>query len=92
MRLLLQEIARRGVAGVSEVTGLRPCSVVGIKREGSGWSLEVELLEKESIPRGMDVIGLYRAELDDCGGLLGFERVGLRRRGDTGVSGVEALP
>lgn len=56
--MFLQEMARRGVAGVSEIMVLRPCSVVGIKRDGSGWVLDVELLEKEPIPHAMDVVGL----------------------------------
>lgn len=65
------------------ITGLRPASVVGVESADGGWRLTVELIEKESIPRGMDILALYRATLDAEGEILDFERAGLRRRSDT---------
>lgn len=83
----LESIARRGVEELTTVTGLARSSVIGLERDDGGWRLTVELVEKESIPRGMDVLGIYRARLDGDGHLEGFERVGLRRRGDTPETG-----
>lgn len=83
----LESIARRGVEELTAVTGLARSSVIGLEREDDGWKLTVELVEKESIPRSMDVLGIYRARLDAAGHLEGFERIGLRRRGDTPETG-----
>ncbi len=83
----LAGIARRGVEELTAVTGLACATVIGLERDEGGWRLAVELVEQESIPRGMDVLGIYRARLDGEGHLEGFERVGLRRRGDTPATG-----
>ncbi len=81
------EIACHGLRAMAEITGLAPAGVVGLRREGDGWHLSVELVEKESIPHAMDVLGLYRVRLDGSGAVLDFERVRLRRRGDTSEAG-----
>lgn len=79
----LEAIVRRGLDGLVRITGLRSASVVGLESANGGWLLSVELVEKESIPRGMDILALYRATLDAEGEILDFERTGMRRRGDT---------
>lgn len=79
----LETIMRRGLDGLVRVTGLRLSSVVGMESADDGWQLTVELIEKESIPRAMDILGLYRIRLDPQGEIVGFERTGLRRRSDT---------
>jgi hypothetical protein len=88
----LLRIARRAVEELAQVTGLKPGSVTGLSALEGGFSLEVEMVEKESIPRSMDILALYRVRLDPEGHLLGFERLGLRRRGETtlGETALEA--
>lgn len=79
----LEAIIQRGLDGLVRITGLRPSSVVGLESADGGWEMKVELVEKESIPRAMDILALYRIRLDAEGRILGFERTGLRHRGDT---------
>lgn len=79
----LLEIARCGADELAKVTGLRVTSVIGINADEGGWRLLAELVEKESIPPGMDILARYEARLNSEGCLLGFQRTGLRRRGDT---------
>lgn len=79
----LETIVQRGLDGLVHITGLRASSVVGLESVDGGWLLTVELVEKESIPRALDILGLYKTRLDPQGEILGFERTGLRRREDT---------
>lgn len=44
------------------------------------------MVEKESIPAAMDLIGVYEARLGDSGELLEYSRKGLRRRADVGAA------
>lgn len=87
----LERVARTGLAELVAVTGRERAAVIGLEPEGTGWRLTVELVEKESIPRAMDVLGTYRALLDAEGHLRGFQRLGLRHRGDTAARGLETV-
>jgi hypothetical protein len=85
---VLDKVIHAGVREIERVTHLRLSSVTAVEPTEAGWHLQVELLEKESIPRGMDILGLYDVWIDDKGNLLRFERRSTRRRGD--VTGGEA--
>lgn len=84
VNLAMDQLARMGTQKVLELTGLQLSSVIGMVREEGEWRLSLELVEKESIPRAMDILGRYEVWLDDQGNLLGFDRKDLRKRGDTG--------
>lgn len=71
---------------LAEVTNLKVNSVIGLKKGESGWQITVELLEKSSVPDAMDLLGIYEVTLDEQGGLVNFERKGLRKRGDTEIT------
>jgi hypothetical protein len=66
------------------VTGFPLSSITSVKKEGESWVLNVELLEKKGIPDRMDILGEYRVRVSGQGGMEGYERVSLRKRGDTG--------
>ena len=53
-------------------------SVLGVERdEDNGWTVTVEVVELERIPRSTDVLGAYAVQLDSRGELIGYRR---RRR------------
>lgn len=79
----IKRIVETGVRELEDATGLKRAGVVGVSREGDGWRIRVEMVEKRSIPEGMDILGLYEVTLGADGGLQGFRRQGLRKRGDT---------
>ncbi|MBC7339146.1 MAG: gas vesicle protein [Firmicutes bacterium] len=87
----IEQLIRAGTQKLLELTGLQLSSVIGMAREEGEWRLTLELVEKESIPKAMDILGRYEVWLDDQGNLLGFERKELRKRGDTG-QGPASLP
>lgn len=79
----IAEMSGLVLRSLAELTNLKPSGVVAVRKEEQGWRLQVELVEKESIPPSMDILGVYDVWADDRGNVLGFERKRLRRRGDT---------
>jgi len=79
----MQEIAEKVKKELAELTNFKSPSLVGVKKEGGGWVLSIELVEKNSIPDGMDILGLYEVKTDADGSVAGYERRSSRRRSDT---------
>jgi len=57
-------------------------SIVSASKEAEGWLLEVEVVERKSIPDTQDILGRYEMRFDGEGELLGYRRIMLRRRSD----------
>ena len=76
----LIELAREQLA---QVIGLKLSSTLGASKDDKGWRISVEMIEKKSIPDGMDILATYEARLNDKGELLEFSRKKLRKRIDT---------
>jgi hypothetical protein len=97
--MTLKDITEKVKLELKQLTGFEPESVISAKQEpaslggkqgGSNeWLVVVEMLEKAGIPDRMDIIGVYSARLDTKGNLLSYERIGLRKRGDTAGQEVE---
>lgn len=79
----LSKMAEEAKRELSKATGLKPSSVTGISQEGNDWIVQVEMVEKESIPDGMDVLGAYEVRMNGKGELASFSRIRLRKRMDT---------
>ena len=88
--MTMKEIAEKAKKEVADLTGFKSPSLVGVKKEGGGWVLSIELVEKNSIPEGMDILGLYEVKTDAGGDVTGYERKSSRRRTDTIGEGSEA--
>ena len=82
----LLEIAREEL---SKVTGLELSTTLGMAKDERGWRVSMELIEKHSIPDQMDILATYDLVLDDDGRIVEFNRMGLRKRVDTGTEEVE---
>ena len=57
--------------------------VIGVSKEGNEWKIILELIERKGIPDSSDILGIYEMRLDEGGEILAFNRIKLRRRGDT---------
>ena len=68
---------------LADLTGFKEPAGVGLRKEKEGWVVTVEMVEKKSIPEGMDVIGTYEVRLDAKGDLLGYEKIAMRKKMDT---------
>ena len=78
------EVIKVAEKELAALTKLEPTGVKGVLRDEEGWHATVEMIEKKSIPDGMDVLALYEVILDDEGNVIKFERGRLRKRIDTG--------
>lgn len=70
---------------LADLTGFKEPAGIGLRKEKANWIATVEIIEKKSIPDGMDVLGTYEVHLDAKGNLLNYERVDLRKRTDTAL-------
>lgn len=78
------EIARAAVGALTELTGRRPETVLGLGKDEDGWKVSVEVVELSRVPNSTDLLGCYVVTLDDDGELLGYERVRRYQRGQVG--------
>jgi hypothetical protein len=82
------ELAIQARRQVSELTGLTTETVTGLEPAGDGrWRVKVEALELARVPSTMDVLGTFEVTLSIHGELLGFRRLGHRRRSSTEEKG-----
>ena len=82
----MSEIVEAARSELASLTGLELGSTLAANREGEGWRVSVDVVEKHSLPDGMDILATYEVVLDDEGKVAGFKRTGLRKRIDTEVA------
>lgn len=78
----VKDIIEKTKKELVELTGFSSPSAVGFKRKEGGWLVNIQIMEKESIPKGMDILGIYEVETDQEGNILGYKRKEIRRRAD----------
>lgn len=78
----IQDIIEKTKKELVGLTGFSSPSAVGFKRKEGGWLVTIQIMEKESIPNGMDILGIYKVETDQEGNILGYKRKEIRRRAD----------
>ena len=83
MALGIREVIEKARSELSMLTALEIGSTVAAARDSDGWKVTVEVIEKHSIPDGMDVLATYETKLDPEGNMLEFKRVRMRKRIDT---------
>jgi len=81
-----KEITEKAKKELVSLTEFKSPNAIGVKKEGNEWVIMIELIEKESIPDGMDVLGTYEVHTDQSGGILNYKRVDLRKRVDTALN------
>jgi hypothetical protein len=77
------ELTRHAQAGFTNLSNLPVNAVIGLAKREDVWVVSLEAVERKAIPDSMDVLGIYEIRMDSKGILLGFERMKLRKRGET---------
>ena len=62
------------VGQMQELIGRPVESVTGMEKNGSEWTVTLEVLELERIPNTTDVLGIYEVKLDKDGELTAARR------------------
>ena len=83
MEMTVPKLVERAREQLAEVTGLELSSTLGASKDEDGWHISVEMIEKQSLPDGMDILATYVARLNDAGEMVDFTRKKLRTRIDT---------
>ncbi len=83
MALGIREVIEKARSELSLLTALEVGSTLGAARDSDGWLVSIEVIEKHSLPDGMDVLATYETKLDPDGNMLEFKRVRMRKRIDT---------
>ena len=83
MAIGMAQIVNNARSELNALTGLDVSSTIEVAREEEGWRVVLEVIEKHSIPEGMDILAAYETRLDGEGNMLDFRRIGMRRRIDT---------
>ncbi len=83
MALAIGEVIEKARSELSKLTALEVGSTLGAARDEDGWQVTVEVVEKHSLPDGMDVLATYESKLDPDGNMLEFKRLRMRKRIDT---------
>jgi len=78
MGILIEQTRRE----LNKLTGLDLSTTKGVKKEGDGWIITIEMIEKHSIPDQMDILALYEVNVDADGNILSFDRTAMRKRMD----------
>lgn len=83
MAMNIEDVILKTRKELNKLTGLEPATTLKIVKDEKGWHVLVEMVEKHSIPDGMDILATYEAILDDEGNLLEFNRGRMRKRMET---------
>lgn len=81
-----KDILEKAKKELADLTGFKSPSAIGFKKEGNELIATIEVIEKESIPDGMDVLGTYEVRVDEGGKIISYERTDLRKRVDTALN------
>ncbi len=91
MTLGMSDLVQRARQQLQSLTGLELGTTVSARKDKDGWRVEVEVVEKKSIPDSQDVLAVYELTVDEDGSVQDFTRVGMRKRMDLLVAdGVES--
>ena len=77
------KVIQKARADLNSLTGLEVASTVSAEKEEEGWLVTLEVIEKHSIPEGMDILASYETRLDADGNIQEFRRTRMRKRIDT---------
>jgi len=83
MALSIGEVIEKTRSELNKLTGLDIESTVAAARDAEGWLVSVEVVEKHSIPDGMDILATYETRFDSDGNMLEFKRTKMRKRIET---------
>ncbi|MFF0344720.1 gas vesicle protein [Kribbella sp. NPDC004875] len=80
-RLPMRAVAVNAARELADLIGRTAESIIGVEKQDSGWSVQVQVVESERIPATTDILAVYEVEVDDDGAVLGYRRTGRYVRG-----------
>ena len=90
MAAAMGQLIQKAREQLGDMTGLELGSTLSARKDGDGWHVQLEAVEKKSVPDSQDILAMYDLTMDDSANVLNFNRVGTRRRGDTMILSEES--
>ena len=91
MAVPIPKLVERAREDLSSLTGLELGSTLSVTKDEQGWRVQVEMVEKKSLPDGLDILATYAALMDGEGDMIEFRRMAMRKRIDTNVPEMEEV-
>jgi hypothetical protein len=88
MATALQDVVSKAREQLHDLTSLKVGSTVSVRKGKSGWVVQVEVVEKNSIPDSQDILAMYDLAVDGEGNVEDFARAGMRRRAEVALTAV----
>lgn len=86
MAVAMGELIQKAREQLGDMTGLELGSTLSALKGDEGvWRVQLEAVEKKSLPDSQDILAIYELTLDDNANVLNFARNGMRKRGDTAL-------
>ena len=85
MTVAMPELIQKAREQLTELTGLELGSTLSARKDDNVWRVQVEVIEKKSIPDSQDLLATYALTMDKDANVVDFERLGMRKRGDAMV-------
>jgi len=82
MTMAIPQLVEKAREDLATLTGLELGSTLGSLRDEKGWRVQVEMVEKKSLPDSMDILATYECLMDEDGNLIEFNRKGMGKRID----------
>jgi hypothetical protein len=79
-----REVVIEAISQVQELIGKPVEGVTGMEKDGSDWTVTVEVVELSRIPNTTDVLGVYEVTLDRNGEVTGARRTRRYYRSEAG--------
>ncbi len=90
MAVEMGQLIQRAREQLGDMTGLELGSALSARKDGDGWHVRLEAVEKKSLPDSQDILATYDLTMDGNANVLDFNRIGMRKRGDTMILGEES--
>ena len=73
-KISARELTLAAKEAITDLTGYKPEAVTSLKWVDDAWRITVDVCELQRVPNTTDVMATYVVQLDDRGGLVGYER------------------
>jgi len=90
MAVAMGQLIQKAREQLGDMTGLELGSTLSARKHDDGWHVQVEAVEKKSLPDSQDILATYDLTMNDNADVLDFNRTGMRKRGDTVMPGEES--
>lgn len=82
-RMDIEDIQKKVFSVGKELLNKELESISNIEKSEGGWKVQVEVLERKSVPDKFDLLKIFEFNLNENGKILGFKQIKKIQRGDT---------